>query len=451
MAAAMFAVSGFAVVLVLIAFLEQVADNRFDRVAAVTAEPILEAAAQGGVAASRDSVLQQTEDTPSGVRLFVLEDGQGNIVGGNFRAWPATVPRHRVDMTVTLDEAGGQVARISVFPVASGGFLLVGTPIPEHRKILQLEVEALVISALIMLLIGTVAGLIIAHRVLGRLDGINRTASTILAGDLRQRVPLSGRGDEFEQLSININIMLDRIQTLLGTVHSVTHNIAHDLRAPLNRLRARLEVALMLPRETEEYQAALASAISDTDEIINTFNAMLTIARIEGGASQLSFEAVDVQELLESLADLYQPLAEESGIELVVGPVHAGQVRGDRHLLSQAISNLVDNALKYTPSGGRVVLTADTSAGITSLTVCDNGAGIPADRRDDVKKPFVRLDPARSTPGCGLGLSLVAAVADVHGARLTLGDNAPGLSVRLDFKDQRNSGEDGISPSPRGA
>ncbi|CAA7614494.1 ATP-binding region, ATPase-like:Histidine kinase, HAMP region:Histidine kinase A, N-terminal [Magnetospirillum sp. LM-5] len=432
LAAGVFAVLGLVLILVLSFLLETVSDQRFDRVAATSAQAVLAAQERGGFNALRAEVADRAARTSPSLRLYLLEDPSGTVVAGNLPTWPRDLAHQAGSATIGVDQDGILVARVSTIPVAGGGFLLVGTPIPERQRIMNLEIEALAVMAGLMALIGTAAGLVIAKRVLGRLDVVNRTASTILAGNLAQRVPVSGRGDEFDSLAANINIMLDRIEGLLATVHSVTHNIAHDLRAPLNRLRGRLELALMTQRSPDDYQQALAAAITEADEIINTFNAMLAIARLEGGASGARSDPVDVSELVECLADLYQPLAEENDLTLAV-EVLAGQwIRGDRHLLSQALSNLVDNAIKYSPPGGRLHLGVERVGDWVRLSVKDDGPGIAADQRQAVLQPFVRLDPARSTPGSGLGLSLVAAVAEFHNARLTLADNQPGLAVFID-------------------
>ncbi len=432
LAAGVFAVLGMALVMVLSALVETVADQRFDRVAATTAQSVLVAQERGGFKALRAEVAARATRTPPSLRLYLLEDPGGTVVAGNLPVWPEGLAHQAGNMTVRLDQDGVSVARVAAIAVPGGGFLLVGTPIPERQRILSLEIEALAAMAGLMLLIGTLAGMVIAKRVLGRLDAVNRTASTILAGNLAHRVPVTGGGDEFDALAANINIMLDRIEGLLATVHSVTHNIAHDLRAPLNRLRGRLELALMTPRSVDDYQQALAAAIAEADEIINTFNALLAIARLEGGTSGARSEPVDVSDLVECLADLYQPLAEENDLTLVVDILAGQWIRGDRHLLSQALSNLVDNAIKYSPPGGRLHVGVERAGDWVRLSVKDDGPGIPADQRDAVLQPFVRLDPARSNPGSGLGLSLVEAVAEFHGARLTLADNQPGLAVFID-------------------
>jgi len=433
LAGSVFAVSAMVVILVLVAVVEKVGDSRFDRVDGATAAAIMTAFDRNGLDGLTAEIEARSRRTPPEIRLFLLQDAVGRRLAGNLQSWPAGAGWSRSDVTIILDGDENMVARVGTYPVPGGGVLMVGTPVPEHRQILRVEAKALIATVLSMAFIGILAGVVIARRVLGRLEAVNRTASTILAGNLSQRVPQLGRGDEFDQLAGNINSMLDRIESLLGTVRSVTDNIAHDLRAPLNRLRGRLELALMAPRRPDEYQQALAAAIGEADDIITTFNAMLTIARIEGGAAGAEFETVDLAELVETLADLYQPLAEENGLSLDVAGHSGSLVRGDRHLLSQAISNLVDNAIKYTPAGGRLWLGVTQTAGGVRLTVADSGPGIPPDLRTVVLQPFTRLDPARSTPGTGLGLSLVAAVADRHQARLSLTGNGPGLRVLLEF------------------
>jgi len=264
---------------------------------------------------------------------------------------------------------------------------------------------------------------------LARIDHINHTARAISSGDFSQRIPLSANKDEFDDLSGQLNHMLKRIEQLLTGMRQVTDNVAHDLRRPLSRLRNRLEITLLEKRDTKEYQQVLEETIEDTDDLIRTFNALLEIAQAEAGSFRGEWTTVDMTALLRELGELYKELAESQGRNLTIS-VHSGiKITGNRHLLAQAISNLLDNAIKYSPVHGKISLFAKEK----TIKICDNGNGIPLSEQNHVMERFVRLDNARSTPGNGLGLSLVKAVSELHNATMSLEDNQPGLTVRLLF------------------
>jgi len=254
-----------------------------------------------------------------------------------------------------------------------------------------------------------------------------------MAGELGQRIALSGTRDEFDQLAANLNAMLDQIERLLQGMRQVTDNVAHDLRTPLNRLRTRIEIALLADPRPAEWRAVLEETLVDAEKMIGTFNALLEIARAEAGSDRTAFEPVALAALTHDLAELYAPLAEDRQIAFARDCPPAIEVQANRHLLAQALANLLDNAIKYTPPGGAVRLAVENGAAGPAITVADSGPGIPAAERERVLERFVRLDATRSTSGNGLGLSLVQAVARLHGARLVLGDNQPGLMVRLEF------------------
>jgi signal transduction histidine kinase len=265
---------------------------------------------------------------------------------------------------------------------------------------------------------------------LRRVEAVSHTASEIIHGDLGKRVPLSGSGDEFDQLAANLNEMLDQIERLMAGMRQVTDNIAHDLRTPLSRLRSRLELTLLGVPDAERYAEALRQTIAEADDLLATFSALLTIAEAESGARGAPDE-LDLAEIVRSAGELYEPSAEEKGLRLTCVAQGAVPARGDRHLLSQAAANLLDNAIKYTPPGGHVEIRATSLDGTAAIEVADSGPGIPPEQREAVQEPFVRLESSRSTPGNGLGLSLVRAVAKRHGGRLEIADNAPGLLARL--------------------
>jgi signal transduction histidine kinase len=285
----------------------------------------------------------------------------------------------------------------------------------------------------LMLVLGIVGGGLISRNLLSRLDSINRTSREIVAGDLSRRIPITRAGDELDALAQDLNHMLDRNERLMRGMRDVTNSIAHDLRTPLNRLRSRLE-SLLSQLEPESQQGGeIESAVGDTDRLIATFNALLLIAEAEAGAVREAMERVDPGHVIESVAELYEPLAEEKNIALSIAPGRTASIRGNVRLISQALANLVDNAIKYTPAGGRILVAAEDRPAGVALSVADTGPGIPEAERSRVLERFVRLEESRNSPGTGLGLSLVAAVARMHDAKLELADNAPGLRATLIF------------------
>jgi signal transduction histidine kinase len=288
--------------------------------------------------------------------------------------------------------------------------------------------------------LGAIGALFVARRVLKRIDDMNTSAHGIMAGDLTRRLPVSGSGDELDRLAEGLNEMLGRILELMQGLQEVSDNIAHDLRTPLTRLRNHAEAALAFGGDAATYRQALEKTIEESDQLIRIFNALLLIARAEAGGDLGPLQPFDVGEAARSLAELYEPIAEEEGVELTVHADNGLMVRGNRELIGQAIANLVDNALKYgAPEKGaggaetkpEVAITARRAGRSVVLTVADRGPGIAASDRARVLDRFVRLEGSRSRPGSGLGLSLAAAVARMHGGTVDLEDNQPGLRVRL--------------------
>jgi signal transduction histidine kinase len=272
---------------------------------------------------------------------------------------------------------------------------------------------------------------------LRRVEQVNRTGERVMAGNLSDRVPLHGTSDEFDQLAANLNRMLDQIERLMTAMREVTDDVAHDLRTPLSRLRTRLERALADPSGTNpscsaNQGEAIRGAIDEADRLLATFNALLKIAELESGARLDQTAPVDLSEVARSAADLYEPVTEENGFALSVVAEPGVRISGDWHLLSQALANLLDNVLKYA-GGGQIELRVFHENGQAILEVADQGPGIPEADRQSVLDRFVRLEPSRTTPGNGLGLSLVRAIARRHGGSVVLEDNQPGLRVRLEF------------------
>lgn len=368
--------------------------------------------------------------------LYLVTDPGGRSLAGNLSRWPDEAADQEGWLTFRLEfpeaEGGGvNFGRARTFDLPQGLRLLVGHDVRERDRVAGLISDVLGWSLLAILGVSLLGGLLMSRSLLARIDTINDTSRDIMAGNFSQRVPVSGRGDEFDQLAENLNAMLDQIGLLLAGMRQVSDNIAHDLRSPLARLRSGLELALIEEPGSEGYREAIAKAIGEADNLLKTFAALLNIAQAEAGASRDRFGQVDLQALVQDVVDLYEPLSEDREIEVAVGPLQEVRLKGDRDMLFQALANLVDNAIKFSQPGGRVGISVTTAEGMAVFTVDDNGPGIPADQRKAVLKRFTRLEASRSTPGSGLGLSLVEAVARLHRGDLVLADNAPGLRASL--------------------
>ncbi len=344
-----------------------------------------------------------------------------------------------------LEEPGSAEhnALVRVVRLPGGIRVLVGRDLDERGRMLHIVALAGRWSVAIVIVLGIVGGIFVSRRVLKRVDAMTGTAQTIMAGDLSGRLSVMGSGDEFDRLAHNLNAMLERIESLMRGLKEVTDNIAHDLKTPLTRLRNRCEAALRTARSEAEFRRVLEDTIEESEGLIRTFDALLMIARAESGEVREGMAEFDVAEVARDVGELYEPLAEDKGLTLEVEAKQHAAVKGNRELVSQALANLVDNAIKYaapstSESSGAVngersgiVVRTSTEQDRIVLTVSDHGPGIPQDDRSRVVGRFVRLERSRSLPGCGLGLSLVSAVARLHGGELKLEDNAPGLRARI--------------------
>ncbi len=370
--------------------------------------------------------------------LYLLTDANYAPLAGNLDRWPDVRPDAQGWITFPLGYAGEEGGGINfgrgrTFDLGGWYHLLVGHDVRERLLVAALVRETLVWGIVIAIGLSLIGGVLMSRKLLDQVDAINETSRDIMAGDLSRRVPVSGRGDEFDRLAGNLNAMLDQIERLLASVKQVSDNIAHDLRSPLARMRSRLEVTLMEPPDAAADREAIRRTIAEADALLETFNALLSIARAEAGAARDHFEPVELDRLVGDLAELYEPLAEARGQRLSTSLDGPARVQGDRDLLFQAVANLVDNAIKFAPEGGEVGLALSRAGGRARVTVTDNGPGIPENARAKVLERFYRLESSRSTPGSGLGLSLAAAVAELHGGKIGLEDNGPGLSARLEL------------------
>lgn len=383
-------------------------------------------------------ITERVARDPSGASVYLLADDQWQPIVGNLDRWPTATADtegwiHFRLRERGLDRAEVHAARGKVFRLRGGLHLLVGRDVRDLDATRALILDALAWGLGLTAALALFGGWLMSAGVVRRLDAINQTSREIMAGDLSRRIPRNGTGDDFDQLANNLNRMLERIEALMQGVRQVSDNIAHDLRTPLTRVRTKLELLRNTTDNAEHHAALVDEAIGDAEELLTTFNALLRIARIESGGQKAAFRKLDLADLARDAAEFYDPLASERDLLLTLrtsGPV---PIQGDRDLLFQALANLLDNAIKYTPAQGRIDVDVQTHDQVPSLTISDSGPGIPASMRGKVFQRFFRIDQSRNTPGSGLGLSLVAAVAQLHGVRITLEDNVPGLRIRMQF------------------
>lgn len=393
------------------------------------------------------TVIAQRSAQP-GSSLYLLVDATGRKVAGNLDRVPPELSGARqgtVFSYVRAGEEGPGAPRHAVgvpLPVPGGLALIVGRDIEDLHRFADSMGALGLWSIALLLLLGVGAGLLISRSVLGRIEAITAATRTIMAGELSKRIPVDGSGDELDRLAQSLNAMLARIEELMAALREVSDNIAHDLKTPLNRLRNRAEAALRSPDGAAAHREGLERTIEEADELIRTFNSLLLIARLEAGAIAESMARIDPAAVVGDVAELYEPVAEEAGLRLEVSAQKGLAVVANRELVSQAVANLVDNAIKY--SGAAPERTAREAAGRGTITlslagrgatveiaVADRGPGVAPQDRERALRRFVRLETSRSQPGSGLGLSLVAAVARLHGGTVRLEDNAPGLRAVL--------------------
>ncbi|MCY4470368.1 MAG: HAMP domain-containing sensor histidine kinase [Thiotrichales bacterium] len=412
-------------------------------------EAVIEAEVQGlaeryrvaGVRGLRVLVGERLARNPASSSIYLLADPGFRVLVGNLSDWPraarGTEPWIEFELYTTgeADRRGVHRARARHFRLRRGFHLLVGRNMRDFEEmrsaIFRTVAWGIVIAAgLAFFIAWRLRGSVVA-----RIESINRTSRRIMEGELSERIESHGSGDEFDDLAANLNAMLERMETLMDDVRRVSDNVAHDLRTPLGRLRTRLE-ELRDAGGNGASSALAEAALGEADQMLATFNALLRIARIETGQRRHAFQRVDVAAIGDDVADLYAPIAESRDITFRHSGI-AAPVDGDADLIFQSLANLLDNAMKYTPGGGAVTLQVTSDDDTVTVLVADTGSGVPPAEREAVLRRFYRLEPARSTPGSGLGLSLVAAVAQLHEAVLTLEDNAPGLVVRLQFRRAR--------------
>jgi signal transduction histidine kinase len=383
-------------------------------------------------------IRQRVADQTFADNIYLLVDPASAALAGNLKTWPPAVTAaggwaefRGVEPPPGADGRPLLRAVVETFP--NGDRLLVGKDISDLDGFTDHIKTAVALSIALMFMIGGVASILVTRRTVGRIESINATSRAVMLSGPDKRIPLRGTHDEWDRVAENLNLMLDRIETLMGEIKQVSDNVAHDLRTPLTRMRGRLEKAWHGPRIADDDQTLIGDAIADLDAVLRIFASITRIAQIETQARKDAFHRVDLAEIAGEVVELYDAAAEQDGTHLTIAGDREVLVTGDRDLIFDAIANLVDNAIKHGRAGGQVVVLHEIIDGQPAVSVADDGPGIPADQHELVFKRFYRLEHSRYAQGNGLGLSLVAAVARLHGARIELLDNAPGLKLRLRF------------------
>ncbi len=382
-------------------------------------------------------IQQRIADKSFADNVYLLVEPSLAVLGGNLGAWPSTVTVARGWTEFRGPESSDAPRRpllramVETFP--SGDRLLVGKDISDLDSFTDQIKTAVVSAVALIFVLAGVASILVTRRTVGRIELINATSQAIMLSGLDKRIPLRGTNDEWDRVAENLNLMLDRIETLMGEVKQVSDSVAHDLRTPLTRMRGRLEKAYHGPRIGENDQLLIGDTIADLDAVLRILLSIMRIAQIETQARKEAFRSVNLAEIAGEVVELYDAAAEQDGTRLTVVGDREVLVTGDRDLIFDAIANLVDNAIKHGRAGGQVVVANENIDGQPMISIADDGRGIPPDQYEHVFKRFYRLEHSRYTPGNGLGLSLVAAVARLHGARIEMLDNSPGLTFRLWF------------------
>jgi signal transduction histidine kinase len=396
-----------------------------------------DSAGQDGLIAA---IKERLAERPSAGSFYLLADPAYAVAAGNLGEWPSALEGgsegwSKFNASMAKPGAAGDrtLLRARYETLPNGFHLLVAKDIGDSRRFMNGMYGVLAFTAVFIFLLAAVASVSVTRRTVGRIESINATSRAIMESGLGRRIPLRGTQDEWDQLARNLNSMLERIEGLMGEVKQVTDNVAHDLRTPLMRMRGRLEKASVGRRDPEADHALIAAAIADLDDVLRMFAAVTRISQIEAADRASAFRPVDLAEVAGQVVELFDAAAEDKGGHIKVVDGEPVLVSADRDLLFDAMANLVDNAIKHGRAAGEVTVTVGRSDGGAVITVADDGPGIPEAEHQHVFRRFYRLERSRGTPGNGLGLSLVAAVARLHGARIDMFDNAPGLKIELHF------------------
>ena len=429
--------------------------QRYDTMVVVDRRELLDTFARGGREGLIRELRSHQADTPADGDVYMLADADYAPIAGNLKDWP--VVARAADGWVEFSPLNWRpnakhrpLLRALVTTLPDGSHLLSGEEIDDMLAFGRTINRGLALGVTLLCLLAAAAGISVTRRTVARIEAVNATSRAVMASGLGKRIPTRGTKDEWDQLAQNLNSMLERIEELVRGIKEVSDNIAHDLRTPLMRMRGRLEVALRTRRNGEADEALIARTVAELDEVLKTFSSLLRISAVEARERTVGFGAVDLGKLAAEVVDLFDAAAEERGIRLRCSAAATAPLLGDRDLLFEALSNLIDNALKHGQSDVEVSVEPDGAAGVR-LAVRDHGPGIPSGERKHVLQRFYRLERSRSTPGNGLGLSLVQAVAQLHFAELSLLEARPGLAVELKFPATASSDARPAATPARGA
>ena len=385
--------------------------------------------------------IQYLSKTPN-PNLYILRDSNNKFIAGIFSDTDSLWNLKRLDEGGVLfsfekKNNSGEITRKYYFRgkefiVRNKYNLIVARDVSYENYLKDRFFNTILSTSLLIIFLGLLGGYVLSRNFLNRISAINKTSLEIMDGDLSMRLPTSSNNDELNQLSLNLNNMLDRLNKLMIGMKDVSDNIAHDLRTPLNKIRTNLEVTLMSNPDSESYRESIKEVIEDIDGVINTFNSLLAISRVDSGSVSLKKEKINIKDLIENIADLWGPLAEEKGVVLNNECENDIYFNGNKNLLSQAISNLIDNSIKYGKKNNTINLGSSLSKENIIIWVSDTGPGIKDEDKEKVLDRFTRLDTSRNTSGTGLGLSLVNSMIKFHKGKIELIDAKPrGLIVKL--------------------
>ncbi len=389
----------------------------------------------GGLSDMMDAIHGRQANKIAGGLNYTLFKSNGQRILGDIPRVPLTAGWKHLFGPPDGDEAPGQLERLLVYrlKLSPDLWLVVGDDVGRLHALDNGFVRVFGFGLLLTLAFAAAGGIFVSRAFVQRIDSISRTAEAIIEGNIGQRIPLNGSGDDLDRLAATLNRMLDRISALMDTLHHVSTDIAHDLRTPLGHLRQVLDDAHERARDPAEYREAIELAIIKADSILETFAAILRIAQIESGSRREGFKRVDLSAVILNVAQSFAPTAEEQGHRLTTDIEPDVRIFGDRELITQLGANLIDNAIRHSPKGSRISMTLTARDSMAVLEVSDNGPGVPASERERIFGRFYRGEASRTTPGNGLGLNLVAAVSGLHRARVAVLDNTPGFKVRVEF------------------
>jgi signal transduction histidine kinase len=390
---------------------------------------------EGGLSHLTDMLADRTAPGGRPDSVYLLQDSTGAVIAGNLPSMTPFAGWRELEIQRPSGRHGTIKAEniVAVGSQLTDGSLVVGGSLRNVSEVQRHLLRTLNWTLGLTVLLALTGGIVMGRAALRRVEAISRATCDIIRGNLSRRVPVRGCGDELDELAVNINHMLARIEVLMGNLRQVTNDIAHDLRTPLGRLRQRLEKARNRAGQCEEECENLDTAIEETDAILQTFAALLRIAEVEAGARKQRFADVDLSGLAETIVEAYETVAEDNGQKLTAA-IDAGLgCRGDRDLLTQMLANLVENAIRHTPSGTAIGITVARVAEGILVAVGDNGLGVHTADRDKIFRRLYRTQQSRTTPGTGLGLSLVKVIAELHEATVAAHDNQPGLRVEVSF------------------